>query len=224
MKNPVTAADSRTDRAARSWLVIALVSLVALVLLTVVVMNKVVIPFDQPLLALAGTWSGAKAFWDAISTIGNYPMIPIGLGFVVWLYVKKRRREALLVFLLLAAATAGSEGLKALVARPRPEGGGAGIPGVVYSYPSGHSFEDLMILGMVALALWRSAQPRWLQLGFLLLAVIQVVLVCIARVALNVHYPSDMLAGLLGGATILGLYAWWTRRGAWADHPSRWGP
>jgi undecaprenyl-diphosphatase len=218
----IRANDSGPGRAAVSWLAIALVSLAGLALLTVAVMSKVVIPFDQPLLALAATWAGAKAFWDAISTIGNYPMIPIGLGFVVWLYVKKRRREALLVFLLLAAATAGSEGLKALVARPRPEGGGAGIPGVVYSYPSGHSFEDLMILGIVALALWRSAQPRWLQVGFVVLAATQVVLVCIARVALNVHYPSDMLAGLLAGAAVLGLYAWWTRRGAWADHPTRW--
>jgi membrane-associated phospholipid phosphatase len=217
-----SAHDSGAGRAAASWLAIALVSLAGLGLLTVAVMSKVVIPFDQPLLALAGTWAGWNAFWDAISTIGNYPMIPIGLGFVVWLYVKKRRREALLVFLLLAAATAGSEGLKALVARPRPEGGGAGIPGVVYSYPSGHSFEDLMILGMVGLALWRSSQPRWLQVGFIVLAATQVVLVCIARVALNVHYPSDMLAGLLGGAAVLGLYAWWTRRGAWADHPTRW--
>lgn len=215
--------DSRAGRAAVSWLVIALVSLASLALLTVAVVSKVVIPFDQPLLALAGTWAGWMAFWDAISTIGNYPMIPIGLGFVVWLYVKKRRREALLVFLLFAAATAGSEGLKALVARPRPEGGGVGIPGVIYSYPSGHSLEDLMILGMLALTLWRSSQPRWLQVGFLVLVATQVVLVCIARVALNVHYPSDMLAGLLAGAAVLGLYAWWTRRGAWADHPTRWG-
>ncbi len=213
---------SHAGRASAIWLAVALASLLGLVLLTVLVMSKVVIPFDQPLLALALSWAGWKALWDAISTIGNYPMIPIGLGFAVWLFVKKRRREALLVLLLFAAATAGSEGLKALVARPRPEGGGAGIPGVIYSFPSGHSFEDLMILGMITLTLWRSSQPRWLQVGFVVLVVIQVVLVCIARVALNVHYPSDMLAGLLGGFAVLGLYAWWTRRGAWADHPSRW--
>jgi membrane-associated phospholipid phosphatase len=215
---------SRVGRAAPIWLAAALASLLGLVLLTALIMSKVVIPFDQPLLTLALSWASWSALWDAISTIGNYPMIPIGLGFALWLFVKKRRREALLVIILFAAATAGSEGLKALVARPRPEGGGAGIPGVVYSFPSGHSFEDLMILGMIALALWRSAQPRWLQVGFIVLVVIQVVLVCIARVALNVHYPSDMLAGLLGGFAILGMYAWWTRRGAWADHPTRWGP
>jgi len=50
-----------------------------------------------------------------------------------------------------------------------------------------------------------------------------VTLVCVARAALNVHYPSDMLAGLLGGFGILGLYAWWTRPGARADKPPLWG-
>jgi undecaprenyl-diphosphatase len=213
---------SDAGRASAIWLAIALASLLGLVLLTVAIMSKVVIPFDQPLLALAVSWASLTTLWDAISTIGNYPMIPIGLGFAAWLFVKKRRREALLVVLLFAAATAGSEGLKALVARDRPAGGGVGIPGVIYSFPSGHSFEDLMILGMIALTLWRSAQPGWLKVGFVVLAVIQVVLVCIARVALNVHYPSDMLAGLLGGLSVLGFYAWWTRRGAWADHPTRW--
>jgi undecaprenyl-diphosphatase len=213
---------SSAGRASAIWLAIALASLLGLVLLTVAIMSKVVIPFDQPLLALAVSWASLTPLWDAISTIGNYPMIPIGLGFAAWLFVTKRRREAVLVVLLFAAATAGSEGLKALVARDRPAGGGVGIPGVIYSFPSGHSFEDLMILGMIALALWRSAQPGWLKVGFIVLAATQVVLVCIARVALNVHYPSDMLAGLLGGLAVLGLYAWWTRRGAWADHPTRW--
>jgi undecaprenyl-diphosphatase len=216
--------DSGAGRAAIAWLAIALVSLLGLVLLTIAMMSKVVIPFDQPLLALAGTWAGWQTLWDAMSSIGNYPMIPIGLGFVAWLYWKKRRREALLVFVLLAAATGASEGIKALVARPRPQGGGAGIPGVNYSYPSGHAFEDLMILGMIALTLWRSAQARWLQVGFIVLSAIVIVLVCIARVALQVHYPSDILGGLFAGAAVLGLYAWWTRRGAWADHPTRWSP
>ncbi len=194
-------------------------SLLGLVALTVVVMNHVSLPFDQPWLATALTWSAWNGVWNFFSDLGNLPMIPTGLGFVLWLLYKKRRREALLVLLIFAAATATSEGLKALVARPRPEGGGAGIPGVIYSYPSGHAFEDVMILGMIALTLWRRLRSRWIPWLFTVLATVVIVFVCIARVALGVHYPSDMLAGLLGGFTALGLYAWWSRPGAWADHP-----
>jgi undecaprenyl-diphosphatase len=89
----------------------------------------------------------------------------------------------------------------------------------VYSYPSGHSFEDVMIMGMIALKLWRRSAARWIPWVFTILAIVMIIFVCIARVALAVHYPSDMLAGLLGGLTALGLYGWWSRPGGWADHP-----
>jgi undecaprenyl-diphosphatase len=151
--------------------------------------------------------------------MGNYPMIPIGLGFVVWLWWTKHHREAVLVAIILAAATVGSESVKAIVARDRPSGPVPGIPGVVYSYPSGHALEDVMILGMLSVRLWRSKQAEWLKVGFAVVSALLCVLIGIARVALNVHYPSDILAGFLGGLTCLGWYAWGTREGAWASRP-----
>jgi len=217
----VTAGDSPARRAAVRWLAIALVSLVGLVVVTLTLLSHVVIPFDKPLLDLAVTWTGGTLVWSVFSELGDYPMVPTGFGLVVWLLFKKRRREAVLVLLLFAAATAGSEGLKALVARPRPLGSAPGIPGSVYSFPSGHALEDVMILGMVALTLWRRQQALWLKGGFVVLVVVFIVLVCVSRVALDVHYPSDILGGLFAGFGLLGLYAWWTRPGAWADHPPR---
>jgi membrane-associated phospholipid phosphatase len=41
----------------------------------------------------------------------------------------------------------------------------------------------------------------------------------VARLALGAHYPTDVLAGILGALGALGLYAWFTRPGAWADKP-----
>jgi undecaprenyl-diphosphatase len=217
----MTPADrSYAQRVVATWLAIALISLVGLALLTVALLSHVVIPGDKQLLDTAVTWTGGTLVWNVFSELGNYPMIPAGFGLVMWLLFKKRRREALLVILLFAAATAGSEGLKALVARPRPLGSAPGIPGSVYSYPSGHALETVMILGMIALTLWRHQHAMWLKLGFAILVVVFVTLVCIARVALDLHYPSDILGGLLGGFGILGLYAWWSRPGAWADHPA----
>jgi len=204
------------------WLTIALLSLAGLVALTLAVASKVVFPFDLPLLAVARSWDGNPDVWKVISETANIPLIVIGLGFVVWLFLTKRRRESLLVLLMLIAVTAGSEGIKQLTLRPRPETGtAAGIPGVVYSYPSGHVLEAMTILGFVALRLWRSAVALALRLAVVILVVIDVVLVGIARLALNAHYPTDVLAGVLGAIGALGLYAWLTRPGAWADKPPR---
>lgn len=203
-----------------AWVLVAIAGIVGFVLLTVAVWARVVFPFDQPLLTLTHTWDGNPDIWKVVSETANIPLIVIGLGFVVWLFVTERRREAFLVLLMLAAVTAGSEGVKQLTLRPRPvEGTAAGIPGVVYSYPSGHVLEALTILGFVAIRVWRTAWALVVRLAVAIVVVVDVVLVGIARMALGAHYPTDVLAGFFGGLAALGLYAWFTRRGAWADKP-----
>jgi undecaprenyl-diphosphatase len=215
-----TAAQAKAGTTNAAWLVVALVGLVGFALLTWAVWAMVVFPFDKPLLTLTHTWDGNPDIWKVVSETANIPLIVIGLGFVIWLFVTKRRREAVLVLLMLAAVTAGSEGVKQLTLRPRPEEGtSAGIPGVVYSYPSGHVLEALTILGFVALRIWRTGRALVLRLAVALLVTIDVVLVGVARMSLGAHYPTDVLAGVLGGLGVLGLYAWFTRRGAWADKP-----
>ena len=216
MNGPRSDSNRRTDVA---WLALVVASLAGWIVLTIAIMNKVAIPYDTSWLALATSWSAWNDAWNVLSTIGNYPMIPLGLGLVAWLWWTKRRREAILVLAILAAATVASEALKAITARPRPSGPVPGIPGVVYSYPSGHALEDVMILGMYSVRLWRSSKPPWLKVGFALLSAILCVLIGIARVALNVHYPSDILAGFLGGLLFLGWYAYGTRDGSWASQP-----
>ena len=197
-------------------LFIALAALVGFVLLTVAVASQTVFSFDQSMLAFARGWDGTPIVWQAVSETANIPLIIIGFGLVGWLFFTGRRREALLVFLMLAAVTAGSEGVKQLVSRPRPSGNGDGIPGVVYSYPSGHVLEVLTILGIVAVRTWRSSRPLLLRVALPILVVLEALLVGFARMALNAHYPTDVLAGLLGGVAALGLYIWFTRPGAWA--------
>ncbi len=195
-------------------------SLLAFAALTVAIGSHVVFPFDAPLLAAARTLNGVPGFWEFISQTANFPLIAIAIGLILWLIRAKRYREAVLVALMLAAVTAGSEGVKQLTGRVRPSGSGDGIPGVVYSYPSGHVLEAMTILGMLVVRMWRSAHRLWLRLGFAVLVAIEVVLVGIGRLALNEHFPTDLLAGFLGSLGVLCWYAWLTRPGGWADRPA----
>ena len=130
---------------------------------------------------------------------------------VVWLVATKRRREAAIVLVMLAAVTLGSEGVKELVARPRPSGTDPNIPGVVYSFPSGHVLEALTILGIITIRGWRSSWAHAAKLALVVAVIVWVLLVGLARMALNAHYPSDVLAGLLGGSGALAVYGSLTR-------------
>lgn len=207
--------------ASARWLLLTIIGVVGFALLTIAVTNQATQAFDQSVIAQVAPLAQYDSVWNFFSELGNYPMIPIGLGYAVWLWWHGRHREAILAVVLFAIATAVSEGAKALVARPRPTGGGAGIPGVVYSFPSGHSLEDLMIFGMISLSLWRGRIAPWIKWVFLAFTAFEVVMVSISRVALAVHYPSDMLAGIFIALGILGAYGWFTQPGRWADRPPR---
>ena len=211
---------TRAGKASAIWLVVAAIALIGFAVITVAVKAKVVFPFDQPLLSLMHGWPIDPLVWNALTETANYPLYVIAGGFVIWLLVKRRRREALVVLLLFAAVSATSEGVKQFTLRLRPEAGtAAGLPGVIYSYPSGHVLESLTIVGSVALRIWRSGLAFVVRIAAPLVVALQVVLVGIARVALAAHYPTDVLAGFLCGAGALAIYAWLTRPGAWSDEP-----
>ena len=193
--------------AAIAWSITALVCLSGFVLLTWLVASRSLIPFDQPLLALGRSWDRYADVWNFLSNAANLPLIGIGIGIVLWLLANHRRREAVLVILVLAAVTAGSEAVKQLVARPRPPGSDTVVPGVVYSFPSGHVLEAITIFGIITILVWRSSLPARVKGAVVIAVSIFVALVAVARVALNAHYPSDVLAGFLAGLGVLAIFA-----------------
>jgi len=85
--------------------------------------------------------------------------------------------------------------IKFTVRRSRPEGEWGQIYRSTdpHSFPSGHAARSMM-LAVMALGLG----PLWL--GLLLLA--WAPLVSLARVMLGVHYPSDVIAGMVLGALL----------------------
>ena len=140
------------------------------------------------------------------------------IGAVLW-----RRGPRWTGYYLLAAMAgwALSSSLKALFARPRPRIvphlDGAGW----WSFPSGHTMESTVVLGLGILllteALPNRTAVRWIQaIGLALLAAIG-----LSRVYLGVHYPSDVLGGwLAGGAWIAGVFTFFSASRAELHPPS----
>lgn len=105
------------------------------------------------------------------------------------------RRWEVVEFVGISGLAALVMGIKFLVRRKRPEGEWGGIYRNTdpHSFPSGHAARALLI-AVVASAL----APTWL--GILLW--IWAPLVSIARVAMGVHYVSDVVAGAALGIVV----------------------
>jgi undecaprenyl-diphosphatase len=93
--------------------------------------------------------------------------------------------------------------VKRLIHRRRPEGEWGGIYRATdpHSFPSGHAARMALLLALVAA--WGPAWLAWLLLGW-------APLVALARVAMGVHYLSDVLGGAVVGLAVASLFilAW----------------
>jgi len=211
------AADHAPDPAVVGWLVMAFAGLGIFAATTILLLNGWMPGFDQPLLDIAKQWQGLAPLWRVISESANIPLIVIGVGMVLVLFFTHHRREAVLVAVILIAITAGSEAVKQLVHRDRPSGTDPNIPGVVYSYPSGHVLEALTIFGILAIRAFRSHLATIVRVLIVIAVVIDADLVGVARVALAAHWPSDTIASFFGAVGVLGIYGLMTHHRAGSD-------
>lgn len=119
----------------------------------------------------------------------------LGLG-VLWLVGDGywRSRAVILAIGILVTAVVVMT-TKFLVRRKRPEGTWGGIYRNTdpHSFPSGHAARAMM-LAMLAITLG----PAWLAI----ILVVWAPLVCLARVAMGLHYLSDILVGIAFGVTM----------------------
>lgn len=155
---------------------------------------------------LHGGWTdGLMKFVTALGNIG-FIWIVLSLVFLCF----RRTRECGIFLLLALGVTAllGEGILKYVVQRPRPFVQDPGIvlmippPTGVYSFPSGHTASSFT----AAVTLWKWDR-RWGIAGFVLAA-----LIAFSRLYLQVHYPTDVLAGAVLG-TVVALAVWkWGRK------------
>jgi undecaprenyl-diphosphatase len=101
--------------------------------------------------------------------------------------------------------------VKDYIARPRP-----GVDPLVtafgYSFPSGHSLDSAATYGLIALVVWRSPLPLAVRRLAVVLGATLPFLIGLSRIALGVHYPSDVLGGWLAGIALVALGATLIRR------------
>lgn len=140
----------------------------------------------------------------AVTHVGDPVVVTTMTALVALVLLLGRRlRDALAVVVIRLLAMLLSAGLKELVDRPRP----ADVPALTHvttaSFPSGHALGSAALWATLA---WLLSRSRLAGLAGWFALVVPL-LVGASRVLLGVHFPSDVVAGLLLGWLVAGLVA-----------------
>lgn len=130
-----------------------------------------------------------------ITHLGNAGILWIGLTVLMIVYPKTRRAGVVSAISIVLSFTAANLILKPLIARTRPYEFIHGLDCIIEaqrdkSFPSGHATNALAVAWVMF---------RMLDKKYGLPALILAIVICWTRLYVGVHYPTDVLAGMLIG-------------------------
>jgi len=138
-----------------------------------------------------------------LATVGSPRVLPLLFAIAIaMLHHRNWKRAALTLTAVMVGAVIAEVGLKRLFHSARPEPFFGTEPSS-YSFPSGHAFFSLSFYGVLAGAFAAHTPPGVVRFAVLISAALLVAGIGWSRVYLGVHYPSDVLAGYLGGIFVI---------------------
>lgn len=172
-----------------------------------------VVEGNATLLAIDGTLGRALRYDGGSSTKIDILQVLTSPGLTVFrlvvlapvvIVLAVRGQERMLGVVLLAGVSVGplTALLKVLAGRVRPTADDPLVAADGLSFPSGHASGAAALVGILLVVLWPILTSRsrpWMASGLIVGAL------CVAwtRVALGVHYLSDVVGGLALGATVV---------------------
>jgi len=135
-----------------------------------------------------------------LTTLGTgivVAMIVAVAALFLWLY--DYRNSATLLLVTTLGGLLLNNVLKLGFDRPRPQFFEWGTHAMSSSFPSGHAMSAAIVYPTVAYLAARLQKTVLARVVTLFLAGLLVFLICLSRVYLGVHYPSDVIAGVVVG-------------------------
>lgn len=188
-------------------------------------------PFTK-LDASAAEWLHARLVHNHAAVIAmqavSFTGKPVFLFFlvglpVVWLWRNGARKLVIFLLVVSLGGSAIDTAVKVLVGRPRPRLDEPIATAFGKSFPSGHSMSSLICYGALLVVFLPLVPRRW-RVVTIVATASWVLAVGFSRLALGVHFLSDVLGGyVLGAAWLIGSIAafevWREDRGRRPTHP-----
>jgi undecaprenyl-diphosphatase len=138
---------------------------------------------------------GATSIMILFTFFGSHIFLfPAYIVLIIGLWIKKNKKIAVYVTAIGITSTAILFSLKTIFQRHRPlDPLIRNVTG--YSFPSGHSFSSFTFYGLIAYILWQTNISKTLKITVSILLFLFAATIAFSRVYLQVHFPSDVVAG-----------------------------
>jgi undecaprenyl-diphosphatase len=192
-----------TGRAIAGRVALAALFAVLYALLGIAVSHRPPFGIDVPARALAGEAPRLallfteSCWWPALVALAIV-VILVAIRYPAW------RPRVIYALVTTLVTWQLSDVLKNVFKRPRPEYWTL-IHEPTYSYSSGHAMFALLVYWTWAWFIWKSDLPDRVRFVAAPLAFLWGCSVIWSRLALGAHYPTDLIGGVLLGATMLSL-------------------
>ena len=140
-----------------------------------------------------------------ITSLGNFAVLLVMLLVVsAFLWLSKHKLSVVLLALGVGGGYAANNVLKMFFDRDRPSVFDHGTDVLTSSFPSGHAMVSTIAYLSVAYLVGRLEPKPAMRRITWILAIVIILLVAISRMYLGVHYPSDVIGGIIAGVAWLG--------------------
>ncbi|WP_160117554.1 phosphatase PAP2 family protein [Filibacter tadaridae] len=165
--------------------------------------NKSIAHFDNAVIAFV---QGLEAPWltvvmKGVTWIGSgFGVVLITLVVFVVLFFKFRfRKQAYFLLIVIAGTVLFNTILKHYFERERPT-----IHRIMdangFSFPSGHSMMAFSLYVIIAYIAWRNVKTVASRVLLVLFAGFMIIMIGSSRIYVGVHYPSDVVGGIVASA------------------------
>ena len=158
--------------------------------------------FDDAVLRWLGQHRSAPlgAFMLDITSLGTSSVVAMVVGVAaLFLWLNQHKHSAILLLVSTAGGVILNNLLKLGFSRPRPEIIPWATTATFYSFPSGHAMSATVVYSTVAYLAARLQRTHRARVAIVIVATLVIAIICVSRLYLGVHYPSDVAAGIIIG-------------------------
>lgn len=133
--------------------------------------------------------------------------LPVALAAGAWLAWRRAWHPLLGLAIATSSAVLFVPLMKYAMQRTRPIDLYAGVDS--FSFPSGHATINAVFYGIIAYLIAQDL-PKWGKVFIYSIFAFLVAMICLSRIYLGAHWPSDVIGGLLFAAAVAACYALFT--------------